>query len=156
MKQLKFESSLLKAFVISFFISLVLSNITASAGEEKGQVLEGIKFFIKILNKEVRYTIYLSCDYQNSTRRYPVVYLLHGYPDNDTAWVQFGEVNLTADKAIANQQIPPMIIVMTDGGATWYINDYQNKVRYEDIFFQEIFPILKIFTEQEPSKNLEL
>ncbi len=33
-----------------------------------------------------------------------------------------------------------MIIVMPDGGVTWYINDHQGKVRYEDMFVQEFIP----------------
>jgi S-formylglutathione hydrolase FrmB len=33
-----------------------------------------------------------------------------------------------------------MIIVMPNGGQTWYINDYQNKIRYEDMFVQELIP----------------
>lgn len=33
-----------------------------------------------------------------------------------------------------------MIIVMPDAGTSWYINDYLNKVRYEDMFFQEFIP----------------
>jgi predicted alpha/beta superfamily hydrolase len=30
----------------------------------------------------VNYAVYLPADYQASSRRYPVVYLLHGYSDN--------------------------------------------------------------------------
>jgi enterochelin esterase-like enzyme len=107
----------------------------------------------KILGKEVRYTIYLPPDYQTSSRRYPVVYLLHGYTDNDTGWLQFGEINQTADRAIAEQQIPPMIIVMPDGGVSWYINDYQGKVRYEDFFFQEFIPYIDATYRTRPEKE---
>lgn len=153
MKQSNLADSLSKAFVILFFISLILNNLAAGTAQERGQVSEGIKFFSKILNKEVRYSLYLPYDYQISTRRYPVVYLLHGYTDNDAAWVQFGEVNLTADKAIADQQIAPMIIVMPDAGTSWYINDYQNKVRYEDMFFQEFIPHIDATYRTRPAKE---
>ncbi len=63
-----------------------------------------------------------------SSRRYPVVYLLHGYTDDESGWIQFGEINLAADRAIAEREIPPMIIVMPDGGVTFYINDAAGKV----------------------------
>ena len=119
----------------------------------QGQVQEGLKVESKILGKEVRYTIYLPPDYQTSSRRYPVVYLLHGYTDNDAGWLQFGEINQTADRAIAEQQIPPMIIVMPDGGVSWYINDYQGKVRYEDFFFQEFIPYIDANYRTRPEKE---
>ena len=108
-----------------------------------GYVNEGLTIQSKILKKEVRYTIYLPFDYKSSTRYYPVVYLLHGYTDNDMAWIQFGEANLYADKAIAHQIIPPMILVMPDAGLTWYINNYNNSVRYEDFFFKEFIPYIE-------------
>ncbi|HOT68777.1 MAG TPA: alpha/beta hydrolase-fold protein [Candidatus Saccharicenans sp.] len=107
-----------------------------------GKVQEGLKFSSQILGQEVRYTVYLPPDYDTSNRRYPVVYLLHGYTDNDMAWVQFGQVNLIVDRAIASGELPPIIIVMPDGGVSWYINDYQGKVRYEDMFCQELIPYI--------------
>ena len=76
----------------------------------------------KILNKEVHYTIYLPADYNTSERSYPVTYLLHGYGDADDGWVQFGEINRLADKAILDGTIPPMIIVTPDGFKSFYIN----------------------------------
>ena len=109
----------------------------------RGIVKEGLLIQSKILNKEVRYTIYLPFDYESSNRYYPVVYLLHGYTDNDMGWIQFGEANMIADEAIANRGIPPMILVMPDGGVSWYINNYDNSVRYEDFFFQEFIPYIE-------------
>jgi len=106
-------------------------------GPAAGQVLEGLHLTSAILGRDVSYAVYLPPDYATSTRRYPVVYLLHGYTDNESGWVQFGEVQLAADRAIADREIPPMIIVMPDGGVSWYINDIQNKVRFEDMFVQE-------------------
>ena len=36
-------------------------------------------------------------DYYPSNRRYPVVYLLHGYSDDETGWTQFGEADRLID-----------------------------------------------------------
>jgi enterochelin esterase-like enzyme len=107
-----------------------------------GQVLEGLKLSSAILGRDVHYAVYLPPDYGTSTRRYPVVYLLHGYTDDESGWIQYGEVNLAADRAIAAREIPPMIIVMPDGGVTFYINDAAGKVRYEDMFVQELIPYI--------------
>jgi enterochelin esterase-like enzyme len=109
----------------------------------QGKVIESKTMDSKILLKQVKYSIYLPPDYDISTRSYPVLYLLHGYTDNETAWVQFGEVNSTADKLISQQEAPAMIIVMPDAGVTWYINDYLGKTRYEDMFFNEFIPYIE-------------
>jgi enterochelin esterase-like enzyme len=109
----------------------------------RGTVNEGLTIQSNILNKVVRYTIYLPYDYETSSRYYPVVYLLHGYSDNDMGWIQFGEANTIADEGIAGREITPMILVMPDGGVSWYINNYDNSVRYEDFFFQEFIPYIE-------------
>lgn len=95
-----------------------------------------------ILGREVKYTLYLPADYETSQRRYPVLYLLHGYSDDETAWIQFGEANRVADKAIGSGEAPPMIIVMPDAGVTWYVNDYKGKNKYEDMFVKELIPYI--------------
>ena len=49
-----------------------------------------------------KYAIYLPPGYETSERSYPVLYLLHGSGDDQTGWVQFGEILNIADKAIKN------------------------------------------------------
>ncbi|MGB0840549.1 MAG: alpha/beta hydrolase [Chitinophagales bacterium] len=105
-----------------------------------GKVLEGLKINSKILDKSVNYSVYLPPDYDHSNRAYPIVYLLHGYTDNETAWVQFGQMNTLLDEAIAAQKVPPMVVVMPDAGVSWYINNHDGTVRYEDFFIQELMP----------------
>lgn len=107
-----------------------------------GQVKESLKMPSKILGEDVKYSIYLPYDYETSERSYPVVYLLHGYSDDDTGWIQFGEANRLADKAIASGEIPPIILVMPDAKVTWYINDYKGETRYEDMLIQELIPFI--------------
>ncbi len=118
-----------------------------------GQVLEGLHYSSAILGRDVNYAVYLPPDYALSTRRYPVVYLLHGYTDDESAWIQFGEVNMAVDRAIAEREIPPLVIVMPDGGVTFYINDHQNKVRYEDMFTQEFIPHIDTTFRTRPAKE---
>lgn len=108
-----------------------------------GKVIETVKISSAILKKEVNYTVYLPADYETSQRSYPVVYLLHGYTDDNTGWLQFGEINRYADKAIADGTIPPMIIVMPNGGVSWYINSYDGKENYEDFFIKEFMPTVE-------------
>lgn len=120
-----------------------LVTTTLNAQYAHGVVKEGLVVKSKILGKDVRYTVYLPYDYETSSRYYPVVYLLHGYTDNDIAWIQFGEAHRLTDQAIASGEIPPMILVTPDAGVSWYINNYDGSVRYEDFFFQEFIPAVE-------------
>ena len=111
--------------------------------QNAGKVIEQINITSNILNKNVAYTIYLPPDYGTSERSYPVVYLLHGYTDDNTGWLQFGEINRYADKAIVEGTIPPIIIVMPNGDSSWYINSYDGKEKYEDFFIKEFMPAVE-------------
>jgi len=111
--------------------------------QNAGKIIEKKTVASKILNKDVKYTIYLPPDYTSSERTYPVVYLLHGYTDDNSGWLQFGEINRYADKAIAEGKIPPMIIVMPNGDSSFYINSYDGKEKYEDFFIKELMPSIE-------------
>lgn len=123
---------------------MVLMALLLCAGlmyaQPRGIVKESVVLKSSILSKDVKYNIYLPAGYNESARSYPVLYLLHGATDNETAWTQFGEDDRIADKEIAEGSAAPMIIVTPDAGLTWYINNYDNSVRYEDFFVQELIP----------------
>lgn len=116
------------------FVSLSVS------AQVHGKVIETLTINSKILNRAVVYTMYLPPDYETSSRTYPIVYLLHGYTDDNTGWLQFGEINRYADKAIEEGTIPPMIIAMPNADSGWYINSYDGKENYEDFFVKEFMP----------------
>jgi len=123
--------------------TLSLCPLHHAFGQPMGKVIEERTVKSSILNKAVRYTVYLPADYDFSERTYPVVYLLHGFTDDNTGWLQFGEINRYADKAIADGTIPPMIIVMPNGDSSFYINSYDGKEKYEDFFIKEFMPAIE-------------
>jgi enterochelin esterase family protein len=53
--------------------------------------------------------------------RYPVLYLLHGYSDDASAWTGVGMANIILDNLIAWKQAKPMLIVMPLGYGTMEI-----------------------------------
>lgn len=114
--------------------------MAATCFAQQGMVKESLKVKSATLGKDVEYNIYLPADYETSTRRYPVLYLLHGYTDDETAWTQFGEANRIADRMLQSGEITPMIIVMPDAGVSWYVNSADGKVMYEDFFVKELIP----------------
>ena len=126
--------------LLSFLTCFLLIQATA---QQSGKVLEKQTIKSTVLGKDVNYTVYLPADYASSERTYPVVYLLHGFTDDNTGWLQFGEVNRYADKAIAEGTIPPMIIIMPNGDSSFYINSYDGKENYEDFFVNEFMPAVE-------------
>jgi S-formylglutathione hydrolase FrmB len=114
-----------------------------SAFAQRGKVIESVVFESELLSYPVKYSVYLPPDYDASERSYPVLYLLHGYSDDETGWIQFGEANRIADETIKNGEASPCIIVMPDGKVTWYINSYDGEDPWEDMFVKEFIPFIE-------------
>ena len=133
----------MKKFSPLFFCLVFLQFFTPSFSQPAGKVIEQETISSTILGRNVRYTVYLPADYDISQRSYPVVYLLHGFTDDNTGWLQFGEINRYADKAIADGTIPPMVIIMPNADSSWYINSYDGKENYEDFFIKEFMPFVE-------------
>lgn len=127
------------------FLALAILALATSSFAQTGKVYDMLSLNSEILNMERKYAIYLPPDYETSERSYPVLYLLHGGGDDQTGWVQFGEVLQLADKAILEGKATPMVIVMPDASARQrgYFNDPKNEWRYEDFFFEEFMPFVE-------------
>lgn len=59
--------------------------------------------------------VYTPPGYEKSKSKYPVLYLQHGWGEDETAWSNQGHANLIMDNLIAEGKIKPFIIVMTYG-----------------------------------------
>lgn len=123
----------------------ILAVIPFFAIAQGSKVFDNLSLRSKILNMERKYAIYLPPDYETSQRSYPVLYLLHGSGDDQTGWIQFGEVQYIADQSFIKGLATQMIIVMPDANTTkkGYFNDPKNEWRYEDFFFQEFMPFIE-------------
>ena len=121
---------------------LLLLALPHVASAQHGTVHDNLAMTSEILDSERKYAVYLPPDYVASERSYPVLYLLHGAGDDQTGWVQFGEVLHIADKAIREGKATPMVIIMPDAnaGQRGYFNDVTGAWRYEDFFFEELMP----------------
>ncbi len=118
--------------------------LTAS-NAQTGKVFDALTMKSEILKSERKFAVYLPPDYETSNRSYPVLYLLHGAGDDQTGWVQFGEVLRITDNAIQEGKATPMIIVMPDAntGTRGYFNSIKGDWRYEDFFFEELMPYVE-------------
>ena len=81
-----------------------------------GQVRE-VLYQGKTSDTHRRSFVYTPPDYDKDPgRRFPVLYLLHGYNENETGWSHQGRAGLIMDNLIAAGKARPFIIVMENGG----------------------------------------
>lgn len=78
--------------------------------------LQTVTFHSPAVGRDMKFDIILPPDYDAGDRRYPVLYLLHGYMQNYTVWGR------SLGAAFHAQQIGELIVVMPDAGNSWYIN----------------------------------
>lgn len=70
-----------------------------------------------------RMYVYLPPSYLNDkTRRYPVLYLLHGAGGDEDAWTNMGRAPIIMDNLIDSGKVVPMIVVMPNGNATQIVS----------------------------------
>ena len=69
-------------------------------------------YYSKVTGKWRRCYVYTPPDYDTRKTRYPVLYLLHGWGENEQGWHTQGHVDFILDNLIAAKKAKPMIIVM--------------------------------------------
>jgi len=126
----------------SIFAFLVLFSFAFSALGQS-QVHESLDMPSKLLKTDVKYSVYLPDGYQDSERKYPIVYLLNGYTGDERDWIQFGNMQNIMDEGIANSDFPAMIVVMPDGDDRLYINKADGTYPYGDMLIEELVPFIE-------------
>lgn len=90
----------------------------------------------------MRLHIYLPPHYGEFGMRYPVVYLLHPWGQNERYWTEHLRLHEVADRLIRAGAVPPFIAVMPQGDKSFFINaadpggDYSPILRLDPDFFQ--------------------
>lgn len=74
-----------------------------------------VELYSPAVDRTMKYNIVLPPDYETSDERYPVLYLLHGLSQNYTSWSRLGA-------PFYAREIGRLIVVMPDGGDSWYVN----------------------------------
>ncbi|HTB94360.1 MAG TPA: alpha/beta hydrolase-fold protein, partial [Candidatus Sulfotelmatobacter sp.] len=97
----------------------------------------------KILSRSVPYCIVLPPAFDSdNTKRFPILYDLHGLGDNEQFFIHSGLWNLVEDQR-EKGELKNFLIATPDGGAGFYINSRDGKNRYEDFLLQEFFPFIE-------------
>jgi enterochelin esterase-like enzyme len=78
--------------------------------------VQQILFPSKSTNTQRRAFVYTPPEYdQDTTQKFPVLYLQHGWGEDETGWSNQGRCNLIMDNLLADKKIKPFLIVMTYG-----------------------------------------
>ncbi len=100
------------------------------------------QFYSEIQEREVPFRVYAPPCYRQTERRYPYVILLHGLSRlgyTDAQWDNLG-VDTALDRGITiYQDLPPMLLVMPDGGEIADLNRFDEE-SYEYVILNELIP----------------
>ncbi len=137
---------LLSNLAVSVVITttLLALPVTQTVQQERKGTVERIKVHGQALEGNLEgdspqrdVSIYLPPSYKtNGKRRYPVVYLLHGFTDSDDQWFgmrrHFIDVPVVADKALSSGAAREMILVMPNAYTAYQGSMYSNSVTTGD------------------------
>lgn len=116
----------------SLLTAVLLSLGSGAFAQER---LGTVEFYSPAVDRSMKYNIVLPEDYEGSTIRYPVLYLLHGLTSNYTAWGRLA-APFYADA------VGDLIIVMPDAGNSWYVNyaesDHGQRNAWEDHIVRDV------------------
>jgi len=94
-----------------------------------------------ILSRPVNYCVDLPADYASSSERYPTLYFLHGLFEHEESWGDKGGKEIL-DGLRRDGRVGNFIVIMPDGGKTFWVNSSDGRERYEDFFIQEFVPAI--------------
>ncbi len=110
------KPKLVRTVAVVFVLAALVAVPVAQARE-----LQTVEFFSPAVDRTMKYNILLPDDYETSTARYPVLYLLHGLTQNYTAW------GLANGAPFYSGLYADLIVVMPDAGNSWYVNWAENE-----------------------------
>lgn len=115
---------------------------------------ERISFPSNLLKKDMGLYIHLPQGF-DSTKEYPVVYLLHGFGNTEIEWFEYHGLHTLADTLTAKGSIPPMILVAVQMDNSWGIDTGEPKQLstnarnslysgpYETYMVHEVLPVVE-------------
>jgi len=96
-------------------------------------------YYSQVSYAEEQYSIYLPPCYDQRSDRYPVAYLLHGWPYDNRHWDDLG-VDEAAEKGIQAGTVPPCILVLPRGGEWLFVGTSGGAVSFESQIIMDLLP----------------
>lgn len=124
--QVKFMVLIKKFLIISLGIILSIFAFSPQAFAASSVIADSHSS--SVLNRTMNFNVYIPPSYSsNPSKKFPVMYLLHGMYGSNTDWTSMG-MQAIADNAGGKE----MVIIMPDGFNSFYLNGYQSGINYED------------------------
>jgi S-formylglutathione hydrolase FrmB len=135
------------ALATTLFVTLHLAAQRGGFGARdvapEGSRVEYKTFQSKLLNREIRYGLYLPVSYASSTKKYPVLYFLHGLNENEMRWSTRGLTDVKLDKMVADGKIGEFIVAVPFGATSFYTNARSGDAPWEDMIIKEFIPMIE-------------
>ncbi|RKP45188.1 alpha/beta hydrolase [Trinickia fusca] len=131
------RTSALARRLATLVVALAAASLAIWSAHAPASTVQTHTFHSATLRRDWPYTVYLPDGYRSGNAHYPAVYLLHGNGGNANDWLTQGHLQSTADALIARGAIPPVVIVMPQGGTDWYVD---RKEPIETAFFEDLLP----------------
>ena len=130
-------------------LAAILAFVPASpASAAKRKAVHLVRIDAKSIDDPSRSVrVYLPPSYdrpESRDRRYPVLFLLHGWPGSDNNWADQGKAGRTLDSLSANGEIPEVIAIMPNGhgvgllGRSIWMNSFDGRSHMEDFVAQDL------------------
>ena len=124
--------------------SVVLFLLIAGASAAAQSRIDCSALNSHVLHQVIHYCVYLPAGYDAAaaptlSKRYPVLYFLHGLGDNEQTLFNSGGWTLLDDLR-KQHKMGDFLIVAPEGRRSFYINSADGSVRYSDFFLQEFLP----------------
>ena len=143
--------------ILTLLIGCNVYNVTGVLNAKEANQKPGRFFSAKMPCRLLKgiterdYSIYLPGSYdEDSLRRYPVLYLMHGGGGAHTDWERWNQLSKMADSLTSCGAIEDMVVVCPEGNQQnmMYFNasphdDGTPDWKYEDYFFQELVPFIE-------------
>src|SRR5215469_3855748 len=139
---------LIRAFLSLWFVAL---TVTAHG---QGRA-ECATIRSTVLVRPVRYCAFLPASFDgDKSRKFPVMYYLHGLGDNEQSLLNSGGWDLIEDLR-RNGKIGDFVVLAPYGGHTFFFNSADGKTRYEDFLTKEFMPQMeqKYRVDSSPAKH---
>jgi enterochelin esterase-like enzyme len=101
------------------------------------------RYYSSALNLWRKLYVYTPAGYEESTEKYPVLYLLPGGGEDERGWATQGKTDLILDNLIADKKAQAMIVVMVDGNtgtpgfSEQFLRSFENELKTAVIPFVE-------------------
>ena len=119
-------------------------------GEEDWDALDGVphgavtRLYVpsSVTGKHEIALVWTPADY-DPAKRYPVLYLQHGYGENETGWIHQGHAGRIADRLLAAGEMEEMLIVMCNGMMRAPGREGAGRALFPEVLLSDIIPFIE-------------